>query len=525
MATTRKRSNGSAERMVERVIAKQNRPLTQQEIITAELLAKLDALGGQNVTEDSLIFAGTQFVLPEQMAGKIDEVVDFLTDWDQQQNAEFEFVRRFNFKPADGAAAFNRAMKRVFGTVGIGKATYSFFGKQPPQYRSVPAGPGGKTLQVPWGKVNFSLLEATFVLGATMTDEYGVVFQIAVTAPKKNQARIEGFFNVIEDELVNASIYKGQAITAQKVGGTDDPQFVDTSGIDPDKIIYRPEVYEQLDVNLWGPMRYTAALRKAGIPLKRAVLLEGPNGTGKTLAGLRTAQIAQQHGWTFILVRSGDDPFDALTTARMYAPAVVWIEDLDVIASAGISAVEGRKAIAKVLDTLDNVQAKGAEVMAGFTSNFADKLDKSVVRPGRLDAVIPVGSLDADGYERLVKVLVGEILADDIDFEQVANAYAGMLPAFAAEAAQRAVRYSITRNQGEPTTISTADLVDAAYGMQAHLLLMENASHGDHDVTTMDARIAELVSVALDHTKGKMVSGEDGYDITFTKKPDAQIAQ
>ena len=524
MATTRSRRNGnsSMEAAAARVLAKASRPPTEQEKITAELLAKLDALGGQSVTEDSLIFTGTQFILPEQMEGKIDEVVDFLTDWDKQQNAEFQFVKTFNFKPADGAAAFNRAMKRVFGTTGIGKATFSFFGKQPPQYRSVPAGPGGKTIQVPWGRVNFSLLDATFLLGTTMTDEYGVVFQIAVEAPKKHQARVEGFFRVIEDELNNASIYKGQAITAHP----EEPQFVDTSGIDPAKIIYRPEVYEQLDVNLWAPMRYTEALRRAGIPLKRAVLLEGPNGTGKTLAGLRTAQIAQENGWTFILVRAGDDPFSALTTARMYAPSVVWIEDLDVIASAGISATEGRKAIAKVLDTLDNVQAKGAEVMAGFTSNFADKLDKSVVRPGRLDAVIPVGSLDADGYERLVRVLVGENLAEEIDFGQVAAAYEGFLPAFASEAAQRAVRYSITRNAGEPSLISTADLVDAAFGMKAHLDLMDNAKHGDHDVTTLDVRLGELVSHAINNTKGKMVTGDNGYDITFAKKPsNAQAAQ
>jgi len=518
MATTRKRATGtsSMDRAAERALAKANRPPTEQERVTAELLAKLDALGSQNVTEDSLIFTGTQFILPAQMEGNIGEVVAFLTDWDGQQNAEFQFVRRFNFKPLDGAAAFNRAMKRVFGTTGIGKATFSmFFGKQPPQYRSIPAGPGGQTLQVPWGEVNFSLLDATFVLGATQTDEYGTVFQISVTAPKKHQARIEGFFAVIDDELVNGSIYKGRAITAHP----EEPQFVDTSGIDPAKIIYRPEVFEQLDVNLWAPMRYTEALRDAGIPLKRAVLLEGPNGTGKTLAGLRTAQIAQENGWTFILVRAGDDPFGAMITARMYAPAVVWVEDLDVIASAGISAVEGRKAIAKVLDTLDNIQAKGAEVMAGFTSNFADRLDKSVIRPGRLDAVVPVGDLDADGYERLVKVLVGDLLAEDIDWVRVAAAYEGFLPAFAAEAAMRAVRYSITRNAGQPAAISTADLVDAAFGMKAHLDLMDNAQHGDHDVTTMEARITELVSIALGATQGKMVSGDDGYDITFAKKP------
>jgi transitional endoplasmic reticulum ATPase len=504
------------ERAAERALARANRPMTEQEKITASLLEKLDALGERNVTEDSLVFDGTQFILPKQMEGKIDEVVDFLQEWDEQQNAEYEFVGTFPFKPADGAAAFSRAMKRVFGTTGIGKAQYSIFGKQPPQYRSVPAGPRGKTLQVPWGKVNFSLLNASFILGATMSDEYGVVFQISVTAPKKHKARIDGFFSVITDELQTASIYKGKAITAHP----EEPQFVDTSGIDPRKVIYRPEVLEQLKVNLWAPMQYTEAMRDADLPLKRAVLLEGPNGTGKTLAGLLTAQIAEQHGWTFILVRAGDDPFAALNTAKMYAPAVVWVEDLDVIASAGISQVEGRKAIAKVLDLLDGVQAKGAEVMAGFTSNFAGKLDKSVIRPGRLDAVIPVGSLDADGYERLVKVLVGENLAEEINFTQVAAAYEGFLPAFAAEAAQRAVRYSISRNEGKPSQIHTADLVDAALGMKSHLELMENAHHGDHDLTTIDVQIQQAAANAILATKGTMVSSEEGYRIDFTKKPD-----
>lgn len=522
MSISRKRGGtAEMEKAAERVLAKASRPQTEQERVTAELLAKLDELGGQNVTEDSLTFAGSQFILPEQMEGKIDEVVDFLQEWDQQQTAEFEFVRKFNFRPLDGAAAFARAMKRVFGTTGVGKAQFSFFGKQPPQYRSIPVGPGGKNMQVPWGKVNFSLLEATFILGAAHTDEFGIVFQISVSAPKRHQARIEGFFGVIEDELRQRSIYKGQAITAHP----EEPQFIDTSGVDPAKVIYRPEVFEQLDVNLWGPMRYTQALRDAGIPLKRAVLLEGPNGTGKTLAGMISAQIAEQNGWTFILVRAGDDPFSALTTAAMYAPALVWVEDLDVIASAGISQVEGRKAIAKVLDTLDSIQTKGAEVMAGFTSNFASKLDKSVLRPGRLDAVIPVGSLDAGGYERLVRVLVGENLADQVDFDAVATAYEGFLPAFAAEAAQRAVRYSITRNAGRPSEIHTADLVDAAFGMRSHLELMENAQHGDHDVTTMDSTIQEIVLRALGVTKGKMVSSPDeGFDITFDRKPQNSIA-
>jgi len=292
---------------------------------------------------------------------------------------------------------------------------------------------------------------------------------------------------------------------------------VDTSVVDPAQVIYRKEVFTQLDVNLWTPIRYTNELVSNGIPLKRAVLLEGPNGTGKTLAGLLTAQIAEQNGWTFIMCRPGDDPLEAINTAKMYAPAVVCIEDMDTFASA--KQTRKRADISKVLDALDGAQAKGSNVMVIFTTNFAEQLDKSVVRAGRLDAVIHIAELDAAGYERLVKALVpAKLLDKNVDFGMVTEAYTGFLPAFAAEAAQLAVRYSIARNRGKASTITTADLVDAAYGMRDHLKLMEEAQHGgSQDDATVDSRIAALVSSTLADTKGSMDADSEGaYKITFS---------
>jgi hypothetical protein len=61
--------------------------------------------------------------------------------------------------------------------------------------------------------------------------------------------------------------------------------------------------------------------------------------------------------------------------------------------------------------------------------------------------------------------------------------------------------------------------------MKAHLLLMENAKHGDHDVNTMEAKIAEVVSGAINATQGKMMAAEEGYDITFAKRPHANSVQ
>lgn len=469
----------------------------EQERNAKFVLAALDALGGATVGDDSLIFTGTQFILPAAMEGDLPGAIRYLKDWHEQQSTTFRFTRTYHNRPYDGAAAFERAMKRVFGTSGIGKATMSFFGSNPPEYLTVASGPG-TTTQVPWGEVEFSPIKAVFDLSYTQDSEYGVVFQLSVQAPRKHRKRVEGFFSVVEDELAQHSLYKGHAITSDAI----EPKFLDTSKVDASKVIYKQEVMTQLDVNMWAPLRYTQALRDAGVPLKRAVLVEGPNGTGKTLSGLLTAKIAQENGWTFILVRAGEDPLEALKTARVYAPAVVWVEDLDVIASA--EGTNDRKKISKVLDVLDGLQGKGSEVMAGFTTNFVEKLDKGVLRPGRLDAVIHIAELDASGYERLIRALVSDrMLSKRTDMEAVTAEFAGFLPAFAAEAIQRAMRYSIVRNGGRAGVITTEDLVDAARGMKAHLDLMDRAQHTGSDVVTLDDVFAEVVQDAMAGMKGQ----------------------
>lgn len=484
---------------------------SDQEENTRRILAALDALGGQVVGDNSLTFAGEQFILPSVMEGNVEGAIEYLEDWKEQQETEFSFSRSYRYRPWDGAAAFERAMLRVFGTSGTGKATYSFFGKNPPEYRTIPTGPA-TTMQVPWGRVAFSPINATFDLNGDTDAEYGIIFQLSVTAPRRHRRRIEGFFTVVEDELKRGSIYKGRAITSDPR----EPQFLDTSVVDASKVIYKQEVRTQLEVNMWAPLRYAAAFRENKVPLRRAVLVEGPNGTGKTLAGLLTAQIAEENGWTFILVRAGDDPLEALKTARVYAPAVVWTEDLDVIASADGNASDRAK-ISKVLDVLDGLQGKGSEVMAGFTTNFVDKLDKGVLRPGRLDAVIHIAELDAAGYEQLVRALISPaLLHKAVDMEAVTDAYKGFLPAFAAEATLRAVRYSIARNGGKAGQITTSDLTDAAHGMKDHLDLMERAQHTGSNVVSLEDTLIRAIQQALAGTEG-LLHERGGERITFSR--------
>lgn len=464
---------------------------TENELIQEKILAKLSELGGLRVQDDALRFEGTQFILPATMAGRVGEAVSFLKNWQESQEEEYSYGREFKYRPWDGAAAFDRGMKRLFGTAGIGQTVRTFFGNYPPQYITIDCGPG-ETMQVPWGRVAFAPLSATFDLSVSEDDEYGQVFYLNVSAPKKYRAHIEAFFQVIDDELRNASIYRGRAITAAAT-----PTFIDTSKVDRSKVIYSDSAMRQLDANVWSAIRHADTLREVGLPIKRQVLLYGPYGTGKTLAGMLTAQEAEKAGFTYIQVRPEDDLFGALKTAQLYSPAVVMFEDIDSIRT---THTEG---VAALLDVLDGVTNKGVEVMALFTTNHPDRLHRGMMRPGRLDAVIELAGLDAGGIRRLIVAKVpAHLLSADMDWEKVTKAFDDLLPAFASEAIDRAQRYAIANSGGVPQVISGDDLVAAADGIRTQVAMMDEAPIATDQDTVGGALAGTFAKVLTAHKVG-----------------------
>lgn len=471
------------------------------------ILKALEELGKIAVGEDGLTFEGEKFVIPAQYAGRIGDAIKFLKQHDEQQNKTYSFSRTFKYRPWDGAAAFQRALKKMFNHTGLGMDTMTFFGPRPPQFRSIEVDVN-ETQQVPWGEVKVPQLEAEFNLGATGDEDYGILFALAVEAPRRYRAHLEAFFDIVEEELRTGSLYRGKAIN-----GAEFPGFLDLSTVDPGKVVYSQEVYTQLGANFWTLIERAPLMRELGIPLKRSILVSGPYGSGKTLAGYLSAQRAIDHGWTFILCRPGkDNLLEVLNTAKLYSPAVVWFEDIDTVASGGDS-----KHISQVLDALDSISNKGTEVLAGFTTNHIEKIQKGVLRPGRIDSVIEIGSLDVAGIEKLVKVNVpGHLLSEDIDYQKVAQAFEGFMPAFYREAIDRSLRYMIDRTGGTDM-ITTDDLVNAANGLRPQHELMTGANEKP-DKPTIDSVLGDKVTETLVNQVHMMDDGGPGFGFVEKKQ-------
>lgn len=453
-----------------------------------EILRKLAELGGGMHKDDAIAFGGDKIQIPKTMT--IRRAIKFMTQVEREMETETTFTRTFNYRPWDGAYCMWNVFKRTFGAVSH-TGTMGFFGPNPPQMLTIPSGPNSQT-QVPWGQFGLPILEgASFETDQMGHPELGPLFQLSCYSPKKWADQIEGIFNLVEEELKTNSMYRGKAFDGQTM-----PEFIDLSGVDPSQVVYSKEVMTQLEVNVWAQLRHTDEFVREGIPLKRAVLVHGPYGTGKTLAAILTGQEATANGWTFIKGRPGRDHLGyVMQTARLYQPAVVFYEDVDQIADGEVTDTQG---ISQLLDVFDGIEAKDTRILCVLTSNHADRIHKGMARPGRLDAMIEIDELDLAGVTTLVKVRLGERLAADIDWAAVFAAAEGYKPAFVTEFSDRAIRYALDRvlrdgGNASQVQLTTDDLVESARGLRPQYELMVGAKDR-HEKPVLDDALGTLVT-------------------------------
>jgi hypothetical protein len=435
------------------------------------IISNMEKLGSMVSSQDGIRYEGDALVLPERMRGNLQGAIEQLRQFAKSEESVIEFNRTFLHRPYDGAVAFSRAMALVFGGQGIGKVTKTAWGDIEPKLISVQTGIDEFT-EAPWGKIGFKPLDAEFNVGYNYHEDLGVVSHITCKAPRKYKNHIEGFWAIIDTFLSEHSIYRGKMITAAEMT----PGFVNPYSFAAEDIIYPVDVMSELTIHLFTPIMKTKRLLDDGVQVKSGILLAGKYGTGKSLAALLAAQKAVENGWTFVTVRADDDPFDALSTASIYSPAVVFIEDLD-----NLVAQRSRQDVSRLLDAVDSAHNKGVQVILLTTTNFLDKIDKAMLRPGRIDHVIEFGDPDPEAHRKIIESVIPDIRRTvDINYAEVAEAFAGLLPAFASEAARTAYLAKLSVSDGA-FAVGTKELIEAAAILQEQRKRMEGSNEAKHE--------------------------------------------
>lgn len=426
----------------------------------------------------AIVHEGTQIVLPV-INGKplsYDEAILWLKRKKDEDEQEFAVNYEIHASPLDGAVAFQRAIAAKYGW-SQGVPTPGFFGDKPPVMIGVPVG-AGERINVPWGRIEIPGIEGHLTTGmAPMPHPH---FIVGGTVKKKHAENVKELVALTEKFLKEESIYKGKAIRVSFDYIDEDgdvefydpiqhaPQFLELDGVTDNDLIFGEEVMAAINTGLFTPIEHAGACRKYGVPLKRGVLLHGPYGTGKTLTAYVSAVKAVRHGWTFIYLSDVSDLRAALRFAAQYAPAVLFAEDID-------RAVTGDRStdMDAILNTLDGVDTKGAEIITVLTTNHIEDINPAMLRPGRLDTLVEVLPPDAKAAERLVSLYGRGLLEEGIDLKKIGKALNGNIPAFIREVTERSKIAAIARlgNDIEGQVLES-DLLEAAQAMKNHASLL-----------------------------------------------------
>ncbi len=402
-----------------------------------------------------------------------------------------------NATPWDGAIALVKACREMFGFTEA-KPTPGMFGTQnPPVYVSVETA-FGETEQVFWGRVSIPGIPG-FMQTSTDQKRGRFFLQIYVETQQKYIDVFKKLAERTREIVASGSIYRGKAFKLHVDGDGDmdwneAPSFLDLRKVDPAGLIFSDDLMEQINTNLFAPIIHSQLCRDNKVPLKRGVLLAGPYGTGKTLCASVVAKLCAENGWTYVTVERVTALKAALEFAQLYQPCVVFVEDIDREMSG-----ERDAKMDDILNTIDGVTAKNTEVMVVLTSNHVEKINRAMLRPGRLDAVLSIDPPDAEAAERLVRLYARRLIPKDADLSRSGEALAGLIPAVIREVVERAKLAAISLRPGEEFGLTDDDLVNAARTMRGHLALLAEPKPDAH---TPAERLAEALGEVLNHHLG-----------------------
>lgn len=372
----------------------------------------------------------------------------------------------------EGAIALHRSLNELFGFVSL-QATPTFFGPVPPTIINVRVS-RDQEVAVPFGRFAVPGLKGTIEAGVTWRD--GIpYFQLKAHVTGAHRSLVEKINDAIRSR--NDSLYKGSAISLafpeiDDTTITSDffPRFMETANLKKDDLIFSDDVQELVEVALFTPIEHTAMCRENGIPLKRGILLEGPYGVGKTLTASITASLAEKNGWTFIHLANVADLDKAYAFAKHHQPAITFCEDLDEV----VNGPNRTQNINAILNSIDGIESKCTEIITVFTTNNIDDITRAMLRPGRIDTVVPVRAPDAKAVTRLIHAFAGDRLEVGANLETVSKLLAGKNAAVVREVVDRSKLAAVRHTQpGQPLTISAKDLEVATRGMEAHSRMLE----------------------------------------------------
>jgi len=202
------------------------------------------------------------------------------------------------------------------------------------------------------------------------------------------------------------------------------------------------------------PLRYGPLYKHMNATPPKGILLYGPPGTGKTLLAKAVATESQANfisvkGPEFLSKWVGESEKAVRETfrkARQAAPCVIFLDEIDAVAPVrGTSTDSGvtERVISQLLTEMDGLETLHNVVVIAAT-NRPDIVDPALLRPGRFDRLVFIGTPDLAARKEIIRIHTkGKPLDKDVDLDKLATKMENFTGAEIAAVCNEAVMLSI----------------------------------------------------------------------------------
>lgn len=277
------------------------------------------------------------------------------------------------------------------------------------------------------------------------------------------------------------SVFRGKVVTfsGDPYGrGLAGVTFVHRPLLAQTDVILPGGLLERVSHHVLGIAEQREVLRAYGQHLKRGVLLYGPPGTGKTHT--MRYLLGASPGTTAVLLSGSSlqHIHAAAKVARAHQPAIVVLEDCDLIADDRSMGMGGPKPLLfEVLDALDGLDPD-ADVAFLLTTNRVADLERALAqRPGRVDLAVEIPLPDRAGRLELLRLYATGLFTES-GLAAAADRSDGTTASFAKELVRRAVlRAALVDAEPEDEHLGGAldDLLSDTEALTRRLLGVDSA--------------------------------------------------